>query len=174
MGWMLPDTVDIDGDLGVQECDALLVGTLVGSEGIVSRALQELEPSLGDSLGGFMGSTGYRARLGEVRTVATFGRLPSRAIVLIGLGEAKDLTAQELRTALAQVAAEFSGVRRIVSAVHLELQDDALRQASISGLLLGIARRSDSDVRSTSLDTVGGGEDTPACRDQRRGYRPRA
>ena len=63
--------------------------------GIVSRALQELEPSLGDSLGGFMGSTGYRARLGEVRTVATFGRLPSRAIVLIGLGEAKDLTAQE-------------------------------------------------------------------------------
>ena len=42
--------------------------------------------------------------------------------------------------------------------MHLELQDDALRQASISGLLLGIARRSDSDVRSTSLDTVGGGE----------------
>jgi leucyl aminopeptidase len=153
---MIPVARNVEGDLSAHRCDALLVGTIIESELIVSRALQEVEPDLGSSLDGFMEATGYGSQLGETRTVATFGRIGPRAIVLIGLGDPERLTASGLRSALAQIARDFSDVRRIVSALHLELQDDTLAQASVSGLLLGLARREDSDLPSASLEIASG------------------
>lgn len=138
---MFPRLMSLGDDLTTVACDVLVIGMRPsGAEGVDSRGLDALG-ALGPDLRTFLGATGFEATLGEVRTIATFGRIQAPALVLVGLGAAADLSARSLRAVLRDVGASLSGAGTVASAVHLELEDEPLRAASVAGLLLGLARR---------------------------------
>jgi leucyl aminopeptidase len=162
---MFPDLIPLGDDLATVACDALVIGAQRGEAGgLTSRGLDALAPDLGRDLHTFLDATGFDASLGEVRMIATLGRIPAPALVLVGLGARGELSARGLRTALHDAGAGLTGAPRVASAVHLELEDDALRAASATGLLLGLSRRGEGSTAfvgfAGTADAITGAEIT--------------
>jgi len=77
--------------------DALAVPVATGQR--LSGAALELDRALGGVLGEMVVNAEFRARIHEVLPIPSQGRMSPRRVILYGLGAARDLDGQRLRSA---------------------------------------------------------------------------
>ncbi|HEX9377523.1 MAG TPA: leucyl aminopeptidase [Actinomycetota bacterium] len=83
----------------------------------------------------------FRGRFGDTLTVPTFGKLPARTVLLVGLGRRKEATSDTLRRAIGKVARTASRFASVATTLPQAAGKPAdAVQATVEGLLLGSYR----------------------------------
>jgi leucyl aminopeptidase len=120
--------------------DVLVLPIFQGPEG--GPGVKEAGAALGTDLTVLFGENGIRGRLGEALTVPTLGKLPSRTVLLVGLGPRSGATTDTLRRGMGRVArrvARFRSAATTFPQAAGRNVTDAV-QATVEGLLLGSYR----------------------------------
>jgi len=107
-----------EGEIAGVAADAVIVPGFAGDEVASQPAVAPLNEALGGELGRLAADARFSGKRGTTLVVPTLGRLPSRRIVLAGVGQRADLDADAVRRAwgAAAVAARDAGARSVVSA----------------------------------------------------------
>ncbi len=146
-------------DEGVEQltCDALLVGafsadgdvSLTESGSAIDRALEgRLKEHLQDN--------GYKAKVGEVVTIPSMGRLRAKTVAVVGLGNRDELGTRAIRRASGSAARRVVDSPVVATAVHEALDGAEAVEAAIEGLLLGSYRftRYKSDPHPSKIQRI--------------------
>ncbi|MBA2427315.1 MAG: leucyl aminopeptidase [Actinobacteria bacterium] len=122
-------------------CDALVVGAHSTTEGgfdLVAPGPAVDEATEGH-LRGYLTSAGFKAKLGEVVILPSFGHLVAQAIAVTGLGPAGTAGASEVRRAAGAAARHLSGRAVVASTLHSAVEGNGAAAAA-EGYLLGSYR----------------------------------
>ncbi len=119
--------------------DALIVGMPAGQKALPPR-LALLDRRAGGHLAAVLEAEGFQGKSGQVTHLHTAGRLPAARLIVVGVGDGKELTLETVRRAAA------AGVRRArdlsARTVAVDLLGDGLpaaerAQALVEGAILG-------------------------------------
>src|SRR4051794_31604059 len=81
-------------------CEALLVGAFAAADGptlgTVGRALDD---AFEGNIAEYLRTVGFKAKVGELVTIPTMGKVPATAVTVVGLGPRDDVTSAEVRRA---------------------------------------------------------------------------
>jgi leucyl aminopeptidase len=116
--------VDVLGKpLGEVQADALVVGLPAGLKALPAR-LAELDRRAGGQIKAVLDAEGFQAKPGQAAHLHPAGGLAAARVILVGLGEPKDMTVETLRRAAAVGVrrARDLGARRVAA----DLLDDRL------------------------------------------------
>ena len=122
------------------------------SEAPLSGFAADLNDSLDGLISDILENDGFKAKVGETRTLYTSGKSAAR-VVLFGLGKQDKFTDVNLRRALSKAARAARGLKKTQFAVAL---GDLDAQAATEALILGLARFSEfkDDKDATEIETV--------------------
>ena len=122
------------------------------SEAPLSGFAADLNDSLDGLISDILENDGFKAKVGETRTLYSPGKSATR-VVLFGLGQQDKFTDAHLRRALSKAARAARGLKKTQIAVAL---GDLDAQAATEALVLGLARFSEfkDDKDSTEIETV--------------------
>ena len=152
---MDPQVVVSDEALGSVAADAVVV-TARSANGGVSFAggAETIDPAFDGRLLEYLQDSGFKGKVGEIVIVPTLGRLPSKALVVVGLGSSDEPTPADVRRA-AGVAGRRLADRSTV-AVHAPAPTDEISAAIAEGIVLGSYRytKYQSDPRPAKLERV--------------------
>jgi leucyl aminopeptidase len=128
----------VSGTLAESGADALVVGVFAGAVAD-SDALLSLEDALGGGLLSHLKASDFEGKLDQLIDVPTFGRVKSRRLLIIGLGERSELDSARVRAALAAAvrAAQSSTTKSL--ALSLPAPTPSLRAVG-EGIVLGAYR----------------------------------
>ncbi len=130
------------GNLTEVACDALIVNLFEGvthpggGTGAVDRALDGWLATL-------IAQDGFRGKLNSVLEFPTLGRLPAKRVIVVGLGQAEEVTLDRIRQACATAVqrAKTAKARTVATLVHgaglAGLPSDACAQMVVEGAILG-------------------------------------
>ena len=124
----------------------------VWSDALLSGLVADLDRSLDGLISEITANDGFKAKLGETRTLYTPGRAAGR-VLLFGLGKQDKFTDAHLRRAIAKAARAARGLKKTEIAIALS---DLNIEAATEGLILGLARYTDykQDKDATEIETV--------------------
>jgi leucyl aminopeptidase len=123
--------------------EALIVFHLEGVDGPQGRA-REVDEPLGGLLSQLISSGEVRGKAQEATIIHTFGKVPPRRVVVVGLGKTDDLTLDRVRAATAEGCKALRRGRTEGAAVFVEdsvfgpLAPSELAQAMVEGAILGL------------------------------------
>jgi leucyl aminopeptidase len=139
--------------------------------------IQAVEKALGLDLMAALREQQVSGRVGDALAFPTFGKIPSRSLMLVGLGPRAEADADALRRALLKVSGRVAKFGRVASTLHQATGGDAESlHAFAEGLLLGTYRfdrykHRPIDERSKEKDSLkkavallSGNEDTKAAK----------
>jgi leucyl aminopeptidase len=151
--------VTVSGEaLSAVTADAVIVGVHADDKKLRDTAAR-VDAAAGGAMADVLKAESFGAKPGQVTHVHTNGRLPSRRVVVVGLGKRADVTAETIRRAAA------AGLRRArdlgARTVAIEVLGDRLparqrAQALVEGAILGTYtfdryKREKSDKQVTAL-----------------------
>ena len=120
-------------------CDAIVVGAF-SEDG--AAVLASPIPGLGESgmeqVKEAIADAGFKAAVGSVLLLPTFGMGPARAVAIAGLGKRAQATARDVRKAAAGAARRLADRAEIASILHTAM--DGSEDVSVEGFLLGAYR----------------------------------
>ncbi len=124
----------------------------IWSDAPLEGAAADLDGALDGLISDILANDGFKAKLGETRTLYTPGRGATR-VLLFGLGKNDKFDDIKLRRALGKAARAARGLRKTEIAVAL---GDLNVQAATEALILGLARYSDfkEEKDATEIETV--------------------
>lgn len=127
----------VTGTPQTHEADALMVFLTTGDLDTVSSALDD---ALNGAIKEVVDAGDFAGAAGSTSLLYTRGAIPTPRIILVGLGEAEQLTADGLRRAAATglVKARDLGVRHVATAPVANFPSDVVGQAIAEGALLGL------------------------------------
>jgi leucyl aminopeptidase len=136
--------------------DALVVGAFATDGGV---RIADGDTGTTNALDGYLddlGTTGFRARFGDVLLVPTLGKLPARLVAVVGLGPEASATRATICGAAAAAAKKLSESTEISSVLHLALDDPGAGRAAVEGFILGAYRFVEhrSDPKPSKLQRV--------------------
>ncbi len=128
------------GKLVEQQVDTLLVGVPEGNP--AGDTADEVNQALDGKLQSALAATGFQGKAGTECVIPTFGQIPAERIVMVGLGEASDVTVDRIRAAWGAGArrARQAGARQIASAPPPSQFGSAGTRAAAEGVRLGLYR----------------------------------
>ncbi|MGH2753833.1 MAG: leucyl aminopeptidase, partial [Actinomycetota bacterium] len=153
----LPQATTLDADVLEVTSPVLLVGAFSDGGGIT---LQDEAAALDGALDGnlvSLGDGGFRASVGEIEVVPTFGRVPAGRVTIVGLGPKGDTGPSQLRRASAAASRRLADHQEIASLLHLVGDDGAASSRAVTeGLLLGTYRYTamKSDPRPSKIQRI--------------------
>jgi len=124
-------------DVADAKTDVLLIGAAKGAKGLALAAGNAaVDKALGGRLVKTLGDLGFTGAEDESVRIPTMGATGATSVVVVGLGDAKKVTAETLRRAAGTGVRAAAGVRRLTTTLALGGDDAALR-AVCEGALLG-------------------------------------
>lgn len=122
-------------------CDALIIGATraeAGQEPELSPQVREIDQALDGLIASMYARGEFKGNAGETAQIYTMGRLATRLVILVGLGEKGKLQNHTFRRAsgIAARQAQHKGARQVALALG-ESDIDGL-QAAVEGALLGV------------------------------------
>ena len=127
-----------------RRADAVRADLLVvpaGPDGPIGSAASVLKRALGDDVRALSTAAGFEGKPGQTAFLATGGRLPAGAVLLIGVGDPAALTVDGVRRAGASLARSSSKVRTVATslldAAPKSIAPTEAAQALAEGVLLG-------------------------------------
>ena len=127
-----------------QRADAVRADLLVvpaGPDGPIGTASAALTRALGADIDAVVAAGGFEGKPGQTALLATGGRLPAAAVLLVGVGDPAAVTADGLRRAGAALARSATKVRTVatslVDAAPKSVGPALAAQAVAEGVLLG-------------------------------------
>ena len=149
---MAPEIVPNGEALDQVACDVLVVGATASNGSVaLSDAGTQIDAALENHLSGHLDAIGAKGRIGEVTLVPTMGRLPAKAVAVVGLGDKGTTTSTEVRRAAGVAARRLGEHPVIASALH-----DGDTAAAVEGFMLGSYRFTQykSDPRPSKIQRV--------------------
>ena len=102
------------GDLLGQSADALIIPAIAGENGLeLSGLVGQVNDALGGELVNLAADARFTGKRGTTVTIPTLGKLPTRRVVLAGVGPLAKLNAEAIRRAwgVAATAARDAGAK---------------------------------------------------------------
>jgi leucyl aminopeptidase len=124
-------------------CDVVVTGAFAGEDGSALGASgAALDAALDGGLAEHLTDTGFKAKVGDITVVTTLGRLPAKAVAIVGLGPRDGAGVTVARRAAGLAGRRLNERSSLASIVHLDIErhSDAVAAASVEGLLLGSHR----------------------------------
>jgi leucyl aminopeptidase len=124
-------------------CDVVVTGAFASDGGAsLGPGGRGLDEALEGDLAGHLADTGFKAKVGDITVVTTLGRLPAKAVAVVGLGAPEDAGVGAARRAAGLAGRRLSDRNTVASILHedVEGEREAVASASIEGLLLGSYR----------------------------------
>jgi leucyl aminopeptidase len=144
--------------------EALIVGCHEDTVTSLEGAARRLNEKGGGLLSRIVDLGDFTGKLNETKLVYTEGKLPSKRILMLGLGPQKELTREKIRVAFAGAARTLRESRIRSFSLSLDFGNDTLHlyestSAAVEGMLLGLyrfetfktARTDPPDVSSITL-----------------------
>jgi leucyl aminopeptidase len=133
----------VAGDISTVEADALVVNLF---EGVTSPSgdTGAVDLALDGAISSLIADGEVKGKQGETVVVHTFGRLPAKRVVVLGLGKQDTISADVVRQASASAARTLRrlGVRKAASLIHGTgiggLDQETSAQAITEGTILGL------------------------------------
>lgn len=133
----------LSGDVTGVEADALIVNLF---EGVTQPggATGAVDKALGGSIAELISAGEIKGKLGENTLIHTMGRIPSKRVIIAGLGKQSELTLDRIRRVTAEACrlARGKGARRLATVVHGAgvggIGASAAAQAIAEGSILGL------------------------------------
>ena len=121
--------------------DTLVVGAL-GEDGgaTLAAGADSIDEALDGKLSEYLDESGFKAKAGEVVIIPTLGKLPARAIAVVGLGPRSEVTPARLRSVAGTTSKRLSQNSIVASTLHQALPVDDAAAAATEGFLLGAYR----------------------------------
>jgi leucyl aminopeptidase len=128
------------GDVTLATVDALALPIVEGTG--LSPVGVRVDQALDGGLTSLLADTAFQGKANTVRTVYTFGRLPARFLILVGLGTATEPSVEQVRRSAASAAraAREAGAKSLAVAVPAGMAAGDAGQAVAEGVLLGTYR----------------------------------
>lgn len=124
------------------EVDADLLVVSATKENVLGEAASAVDQALDGALSDHLGRTPpiggsglFEGSAGEVALVPTFGRINAGAVMVVGLGDAKDVDAEKIRRAAGAAARSAGGFDRVVVDIGNGVPDAG--RAAAEGFMLG-------------------------------------
>jgi leucyl aminopeptidase len=148
-----------------QRADAVRADLLVvpaGPDGPIGGAAAAHARALGADIGAVVAAGGFEGKPGQTALLATGGRLPAAAVLLVGVGDPAAVTADGLRRAGAALARSSTKVETVatslVDAAPKSIGPALAAQAVAEGVLLGayqfLEYKSEATATATALRRV--------------------
>jgi leucyl aminopeptidase len=120
-------------------CDAIVVGATSGAGGaeLSGGAGSELDAALDGRLTEHLRDLSFKAKPGDVVTVATLGRLPVKIIAIAGLGAPGEAGPAEVRKTTGAAARRLAEAANVAVAVHELVDHPGAARAALEGIVLG-------------------------------------
>jgi leucyl aminopeptidase len=134
------------GNLAAAEVDAIVVNHFEGITSPVGGATAALDQALGGQIQALVDDGAIMGKRDEITTLFTFGRIPAKRVVVVGLGKQDKLDVDAVRTLSANVgrALRRAGVTRAATVVHGAgkggLDAEECAQAIAEGAVMGLYR----------------------------------
>lgn len=153
----------VRGDITQHTADAIVVNLF---EGVTSPsgATGAVDQALGGAISQLISDGDIKGKLGETTVVHTFGKLPTRRVVVVGLGKAASFDLDRIRNLGGDLGRYLRRINAETAATIVHgagiggLEPEAAAQALTEGLLLGsytyrkhITRGENKDVREVVL-----------------------
>jgi leucyl aminopeptidase len=124
-------------DVADAKTDVLILGATKGAKGVaLASGNAAIDKALGGRLAKTLADVGFTGAEDEAIRIPTMGATGATSVVVVGLGDAKNVTPETLRRAAGAGVRAAAGVRRVLTTLALGGGDDALR-AVAEGALLG-------------------------------------
>ena len=116
-------------------CDTLLIGAFASGDGTkLDEPGTEIDRALDDGLSEHLRASNFKAKVGDISVVPTFGKVRAGSVAVIGLGERDKLDDTTIRRAVGAAG------RRLSERSSLAIALSGHAQAAAEGLLLGAYR----------------------------------
>ncbi len=124
----------------------------IWSDAPLSGLAADLDNALDGLITDIVENDGFKAKLGETRTLYTPGRAAAR-VLLFGLGKKDKFNDIQLRKAIGKAARAARGLKKTEIAIALS---DLNVEAATEGLMLGLARYTEfkADKDATEIETI--------------------
>ena len=124
----------------------------IWSDAPLSGLAADLDDALDGLISDIVANDGFKAKVGETRTLYTPGRAATR-VLLFGLGKEEKFSDTQLRRALGKAARAARGLKKTEIAVALA---DLNVEAATEALILGLARYTEfkKDKDATEIETI--------------------
>src|SRR3989344_582163 len=109
----------VDESLESFKSELIVVGLCKGSA--VPNFLESVDKKLDGSISRVLKTKEFEGEFGQFRLISTLGKLPSKSVLLFGLGESKDLTLDVLRRSAgvsAKIVRDLCGVSEFATVLH--------------------------------------------------------
>jgi leucyl aminopeptidase len=133
------------GDLAAAQADAVVVNLF---EGVTAPGggTGAVDDALGGQISALIEDGAIKGKRGEITTLFTFGRIPARRVLVVGLGKRESFDVDAVRDISGDVARALrrAGVSRAATIVHgagiAGLDPEACAQAIAEGAAMGLYR----------------------------------
>ena len=120
-------------------CDALVVGAFShDGAAVLASAIPGLGEAAAEQVNEAMTDAGFKASVGSVLLLPTFGMAPARSVAIAGLGQRSSATPRHVRRAAAGAARRLADRVEIASVLHSAV--DGSEKAAAEGFVLGSYR----------------------------------
>ena len=139
-------------DASALEFSTLCLLVPIWSDASLSGVAADFDKSLDGLIAEIIENDGFKAKVGETRTLYTSGQNAAR-VLLFGLGKQDKLTDTQLRRAISKAARAARGLKKTEFAIAL---GDLNAGAATEGLILGLARYTafKEDKDATEIEDV--------------------
>ncbi len=131
------------GDIASVETEAVVLGIFKDTREL-SGAAKAVDDRLEGQLTAALREGDFTGKKGETLLLRTFGKLPAKRVLLVGLGEREKFNLEVVREASAAAAKAGKGFPELASVVHGAgvggLAPDEAAQTVVEGALLGLYR----------------------------------
>ena len=137
------ETKVVVADITKIEVDALMVNLFEGVQD-PQGATGTIDKALGGVISGLIADKEIKGKFQEITLVHTLGKIPTKRVVVVGLGKQHELTLDKIRQVVAGAARFLRGkeVRRIATIVHGAgaggIEPSEAAQAIVEGGILGL------------------------------------
>lgn len=136
------DIIVQQGDLTQTPCDVLIVN-LFESVTLPGGATGAVNQALGGWLSDLIASEQFKGKLNDILEVPTFGKIPARRVIVVGLGKPEEFCLEQVRQAAGTAIKRAKALKATTVATLLHgvgiggLTVDGAAQATAEGTLLG-------------------------------------
>ena len=130
------------GDIASTKCDAVVINLFEGLK-VPSGATAVIDKALGGAISGLIKANDIKGKAGEVHVIHTLGKLPSRLVLVAGLGKKEDFKLSVVQNAMGDVVRSLRqhGCRSAATILHGAgaggLGAEETAHAIVEGFLLG-------------------------------------
>ena len=120
-------------------CDAIVVGAFTqDGAAVLASPIPGLGEAAAEQVKEAMTDAGFKAPLGSVLLLPTFGMAPARAVAIAGLGKRSSATPEQVRKAAAGASRRLADRVEIASVLHSAVEGS--EKAAAEGFMLGSYR----------------------------------